>query len=75
MEQVYVLIATTSSIIDPPDFGFSDINYVYKDKEEAVKTIIDFGYKPVDGQADLFERLSDGGKFRHRYKIVAKNIW
>lgn len=76
MELVYVLIATTSNVNDNPDFGISDLGHVYKNKEEAVETITRcYGYKQVEGQEDIFERMSDGGMFRHRYKIVAKNLW
>lgn len=76
MEQVYIMIATTSDIHDKPDFGISDLGQVYKNKEEAIDTVTNcYGYKQVEGQQDVFEKFSDGGKFRHRYKIVAKYIW
>lgn len=76
MDKIYVLIVTTSNIYDTPDFGISDLGQIYKSKEEAIDTVTKcYGYKPVKGQKDIFERIADGGKFRHRYKIIEKSVW
>lgn len=76
MDIVYVLIATSSNIYDRPDFGISDLGHVYKNKEDAIDTITRcYGYKPVEGQEDVFERMNDNSKIRHRYKIIEKHVW
>jgi len=75
MQKIYVCFVNTKRVDAPHEFGISDIGHVYDNKENAVKQILEYGYKAIEGEAEIFEKISKDGTYRHTYKIVEKYVW
>ena len=71
MQKIYVCVCNTKRIDSSEyEWGISELGHIYNNKENAVKQIIEFGYRAVEGETEIFEKICKDGKFRHTYPCV-----